>query len=79
MGKQRQWLHSQNIDDLLEFIDKLGKYWAEKFSKEIGINSKHLISFLSKENLGKKLDVALRGNRNVLEKFIIFELSYFSK
>ena len=70
VSKQRQWLHSQNIDDLLEFIDKLGKYWAEKFPKEIGINSKHLISFLSKENLGKKLDIALRGNRNVLEKFI---------
>ena len=70
VNNQRQWIHSQNIDDLLEFFDKLGRYWAEKYSQEIGVNSKHLISFLSKENLGKKLDIALRGNRNVIEKFI---------
>ena len=70
VNKQRQWIHSLNIDDLLEFFEKLGRYWAEKYSKDIGINSKHLISFLSKENLGKKLDIALRGNRNVIEKFI---------
>ena len=70
VNKQRQWIHSLNIDDLLEFFEKLGRYWAEKYSKDIGINSKHLISFLSKESLGKKLDIALRGNRNVLEKFI---------
>jgi len=70
VNNQRQWIHSQNIDDLLEFFDKLGRYWTEKYSKEIGVNSKHLISFLSKENLGKKLDIALRGNRNVIEKFI---------
>ena len=70
VNNQRQWIHSQNIDDLLEFFDKLGKYWAEKYSKEIGVNSKHLISFLSKENLGKKLDIALRGNRNIIEKFV---------
>ena len=70
VNNQRQWIHSQNIDDLLEFFDKLGRYWTEKYSKEIGVNSKHLISFLSKENLGKKLDIALRGNRNVLEKFL---------
>jgi hypothetical protein len=68
--KQREWLHSQIIDDLLDFFEKLGKYWAETFSNEIGINSKHLISFLSKKNLGKKLEIALRGNRNVLEKFV---------
>ena len=70
VNNQRQWIHSQNINDLLEFFDKLGRYWAEKYSKEIGVNSKHLISFLSKENLGKKLDIALRGNRNIIEKFI---------
>ena len=70
VNNQRQWIHSQNIDDLLEFFDKLGRYWAEKYSKEIGVNSKHLISFLSKENLGKKLDIALRGNRNIIEKFV---------
>ena len=70
VNNQRQWIHSQNIDDLLEFFDKLGRYWAEKYSQEIGVNSKHLISFLSKENLGKKLDIALRGNRNIIEKFV---------
>lgn len=70
VNKQREWLHSQHIDELLEFFEKLGKYWAENFSKEIGINSKHLISFLSKENLGKKLDISLRGDRSVLEKFV---------
>lgn len=70
VNSQRRWLHSQHSDDLLEFFDKLGKYWEEKFSKEIGINSKHLTSFLSKESLGKKLDIALRGNHRVLEEFI---------
>lgn len=70
INEQRMWIHAQHIDELLEFFEELGKYWAENFSKEIGINAKHLISFLSKENLGKKLDIALRGNRNVLEKFI---------
>lgn len=70
VNKQREWLHAQNIDELLAFFEKLGKYWAENFSKEIGVNSKHLISFLSKENLGKKLDISLRGDRNVLEKFV---------
>ena len=70
VNKKREWLHSQHIDDLLEFFEKLGKYWAENFSKEIGVNSKHLISFLSKENLGKKLDISLRGDRSVLEKFV---------
>ena len=70
VNSQRDWIHSQNIEDLLEFFDKLGKFWAEKYSKEIGVNSKHLVSFLSKKNLGKKLDIALRGNRDVLEKFV---------
>ena len=72
VNNQRQWLHSQHIDDLLEFIDKLGQYWAKVFSKEIGINSKHLILYLSKKNLGKKLDIALRGDHIVLEKFLDF-------
>ena len=53
--KQREWLHSQIIDDLLDFFEKLGKYWAETFSNEIGINSKHLISFLSKKKSWKKI------------------------
>lgn len=70
VNKQREWLHTQNIEELLEFFEKLGRYWAENFSKEIGVNSKHLISFLSKENLGKKLDISLRGDRSVLEKFV---------
>ena len=30
VNNQRQWIHSQNVDDLLEFFDKLGKYWAKK-------------------------------------------------
>ena len=31
VNKQREWLHLQDIDELLEFFEKLGKYWAEKF------------------------------------------------
>ena len=70
VNNQRKWLHEQKTDKLLEFFEKLGHYWGEQISKEIGINSRHLISFMSKENLGTKLDIALRGDRNVLEKFV---------
>lgn len=37
VNNQRQWLHSQHIDDLLEFIDKLGQYWAKVFLKKLGL------------------------------------------
>ena len=67
---QREWIHEQNVDDLLEFFEKVGNYWAKNFTQDIGINARHLTSFLSKAHLGKKLDISLRGNRDVLERFV---------
>jgi hypothetical protein len=70
INNQREWIHEQNVDDLLEFFEEVGKFWAKKFSNEIGLNSKHLTSFLSKSHLEKKLDISLHGNRNSLEQFV---------
>ena len=26
--ESREWLHEQKIDDILEYIDSVGKYWS---------------------------------------------------
>ena len=70
VNSQREWIHEQKVDDLLEFFEEVGKFWAKEFSNEIGLNSKHLTSFLSKSHLRKKLDIALHGNSDSLEQFV---------
>ena len=68
--ESREWLHEQKIDDILEYIDSVGKYWSENFKDKIGANSGHVKNFLSKDFLGKKLDIALHGNRYSLDEFV---------
>ena len=68
--ESREWLHKQKIDDILEYVDLVGKYWSENFQQKIGANSNHVKNFLSKDFLGKKLDIALHGNRYSLDEFV---------
>ena len=32
----RKWLHNQKIDDILEYVDVVGKKWSDEFSERIG-------------------------------------------
>lgn len=66
----RSWLHEQKVDDLLDFLQNLGEHWNKELRGKIGINARHLSNFLSRENLEKKMDIALHGNRHALDKFI---------
>jgi len=66
----REWLHSQKIDDILDYVDMIGKHWSNNFQKNIGSHSSHVKNFLSKSYLEKKLDIALHGDRHSLDDFI---------
>jgi len=66
----REWLHAQKIDDILDYVDNVGKNWSDNFQNEIGINSSHVKNFLSKSHLENKLDIALHGNRHSLDSFV---------
>ena len=59
----REWLHSQKIDDILEYVEMIGKHWSNNFENKIGANSSHVKNFLSKLYLEKKLDIALHGEQ----------------
>ena len=66
----REWLHSQKIDDILEYVEMIGKHWSNNFENKIGTNSSHVKNFLSKSYLEKKLDIALHGDRHSLDNFV---------
>ncbi len=66
----RKWLHNQKIDDILEYVDVVGKKWSDEFSERIGTNTSHVKDFLSKSHLENKLDIALHGNRHSLDNFV---------
>ena len=66
----REWLHSQKIDDVLEYVEIIGKHWSNNFENKIGANSSHVKNFLSKSYLEKKLDIALHGDRHSLDNFV---------
>ena len=66
----REWLHKQKIDDILEYVDVVGKNWSDEFSEKIGTNTSHVKDFLSKAYLENKLDIALHGNRHSLDNFV---------
>ena len=42
----REWLHSQKIDDILEYVEMIGKHWSNNFENKIGTNSSHVKNFL---------------------------------
>ena len=80
----KEWLHLQKIDDILDYIDMVGKQWSDNYQNEIGVNSSHVKNFLSKSYLENKLDIALHGNRHSLDSFVdlaiesIFSLGFFN-
>ena len=66
----REWLHLQKIDDVLDYVDMIGKQWSDNFQNKIGVNSSHVENFLSKSHLENKLDIALHGDRHSLDNFV---------
>jgi len=68
--QSRNWLHSKNVDDIIEYFDNLGKFWASEFKYKIGVNSRYVSLFLSQRYMENKLDVALHGNRHALDSFV---------
>jgi len=66
----REWLHLQKIDDVLDYVDMVGKQWSDNFQNKIGVNSSHVKNFLSKSYLENKLDIALHGDRHSLDNFV---------
>ena len=78
LKSKKEWLHSQKINDLLDYFDSLGNYWKNSASGNFGNNLKHISEFLSRENLTKELKISLRGNFLVLDNFIqLFDDSEF--
>lgn len=69
LKSKQEWLHSQKIDDLLDFFDLLGKYWKNN-NENFGNNLKHVSEFLSRDNLLKELKISIRGNHLALDKFV---------
>ena len=69
LKSKKEWLHSQKIDDLIEFFDSLGTSWKNS-NEYFGNNLKHISEFLSRDNLEKELKLSLRGNFSVLDEFI---------
>ena len=66
----RNWLHEQKIDDILEYVDAVGKKWSNEFQEKIGANTSHVKNFLSESYLQNKLDIALHGDRHSLDDFV---------
>ncbi|MGI0010915.1 MAG: acyl-CoA reductase [Nitrosopumilaceae archaeon] len=64
-----EWLHNLSVDEILDFFGSLGKVWKSEKNK-FGTNLKHVGDFLNKENLGKELTIALRGNYHALDEFV---------
>ena len=70
LKSKKEWLHSQKIDELLDYFDALGNYWKNTTDKDFGNNLKHVSEFLSRKNLVKELKISLRGNFLVLDDFV---------
>lgn len=70
LNSKKEWLHSQKIDDLIEYFASVGNYWKNSTDENFGNNLKHVSDFLSRENLEKELKISLRGNFLALDDFI---------
>ena len=70
VNQSREWIHSQKVDDLLDFFNELGNYWKKEMSNIIGPNARYVSTFLSRKYLENKLEVALHGNRHSLDEFV---------
>jgi len=79
LKSKKEWLHSQKIDDLLDYFDALGQYWKNNVDENFGNNLKYVSEFLSRKNLVKELKISLRGNISSLDKFVnLFDDNEFS-
>ncbi len=79
LRKKIKYLHGLKIDDIIEFLDKVGDFWSESqdFKKHFGKNLNHLVDFMKKYHLTIMLDTALR-NRMALDGFVkLNKLSVF--
>lgn len=72
LNSEREYLYSLKTEDLLDFLDSLSEYWRtnKEIEKRIGGSLKHLIEFIRKESLSNMLNFALRGNYQILDKFL---------
>ncbi len=70
LNSKKEWLHSQKINDLLDFFISLGEHWKTSTGENFGNNLKHVSEFLSRKNLEKELRISLRGNFLALDSFV---------
>ena len=68
-----EWLHSIPINDLLDFIEAFGNSIQENSTSTFASTSKHLSDFFRRDNLKRELDLSLRGNYLILDKFVKLE------
>lgn len=73
LRQKQEWLHNQQASDILDLVDLVGKNLASEKKFKFGTNSKYLAKFLSRENLERELNLALRGNYRALDKFLKLE------
>ncbi|MSS74071.1 hypothetical protein EXS72_00320 [Candidatus Pacearchaeota archaeon] len=60
LKNKREYIHALKIDDILDYLDAVGK----------SIEEKEVKNFMSKDNLKMMLDLALRGSYKILDDFI---------
>lgn len=63
LNSKREYLHNLPIDEIINYIDKVGKH----------IDNKEISKFMDKKNIIEMMNVSLRGNYKLLDKF--FELT----
>lgn len=68
-----EWLHSISINDILDFIEAFGNLIKENSTFTFASTSKHLSDFFKRDNLQRELDLSLRGNYLILDKFVKLE------
>lgn len=68
-----EWLHSISINDILDFIEAFGNLIKENSTFTFASTSKHLSDFFKRNNLQRELELSLRGNYLILDKFVKLE------
>ena len=71
LKEHQLWLHELSVNDIIEYFDTLSKFWKNEIilHEKFGPGLKHVVNFISKENLMKELSLSLRGNYKVLDTF----------
>lgn len=68
-----EWLHSISINDILDFIEVFGNLIQENSTSTFASTQKHLTNFFKRDNLERELNLSLRGNYLILDKFVKLE------